>query len=172
MIIFLTGACGAGKTSLTKHLKATLPANEYEFHHTDDTPLPSNEEVERLYVNGWNGWQKVYTRKWVDQLMQRNAGKTTIWDGQTDIDFLDLYLKDYKLTDYKIVLIECGPEEMFRRLIEERNQPKLAHDQQLNWRKYLHRQAEERGLVILDSTGLKVEELAARFMRKVVGVKA
>jgi shikimate kinase len=170
MIIFLTGACGAGKTSLTKQLKATLSAEEYEFYHTDDTPLPSNDEVERLYANGWNGWQKVYTRKWVDLLMQSQTNKTIIWDGQTDINFLDLYLKDYKLTDYKIVLIECGPEEMFRRLIEERNQPELAQEQQLNWRKYLHRQAEERGLVILDSTGLRVEELAARFMREALGV--
>jgi dephospho-CoA kinase len=170
MIIFLTGTCGAGKTSLANHLKATLPADEYEFHQSDATPLPSNAEVERLYVDGWSGWQKVNTRKWVDFLVPRYADKTIIWDGQTNMDFLDLPLKDYKLTDYKIVLIECSPEEMFRRLIEERKQPELAHDQQLNWRKYLHRQAKERGGLILDSTGLKVEELAARFMREAVGL--
>jgi len=170
MIIFLNGACGAGKTSLTKYLKATLPADGYEFYHTDDTPLPSNEEVERLYVKGWEGWQRVNTRRWIDRLVPGSKDKTIIWDGQSNMDFIDEYMKDYKVQDYKVVLIECSPDEMYRRLIEERKQPELANDDQLNWRNYLHQQAEDRGSLIFDSTGLKIEELATRFMEEALGI--
>jgi adenylate kinase family enzyme len=168
MIIFFTGACGAGKTTLTNHLQETLPPEEFEFFHTDDTPLPSNEEVERLYVDGWQGWQKVYTRKWIDMLLPRNDDKTIIWDGQTNIDFLSLYLSDYRSDDYRIVLVECEEKEMMRRLIEDRNQPELACEDQANWRNQLHRQAKEKGLFILDSTEQTTSELAHILFTEVI----
>lgn len=171
MIVFLTGACGAGKTTLTNYLKATLPADEFEFYHSDDTPVPTTAEVEAMYTDGWDGWQKVNTRKWVDRLLPlQGAGKTIIWDGQTNMISLDKYLADYATDDYKIVVIECEPAEMFRRLIEERKQPSLATENQISWRNYLHQQGVERGCIILDTTEQKVEELAKRFKEEVLEI--
>jgi len=165
MLVFLTGACGAGKTSLANYLKETLEQSNYEIYQSDANPLPSNEEVERLYREGWSGWQRMNTRQWVDQLVQGYTDKTIIWDGQSDMNFIDESMADYLLPEYRIVLIECAPEEMFRRLIHERKQPDLANENQLSWRSYLHRQAMERNGLIIDSTGLTVDLLAARFQQ-------
>ncbi len=167
MIVFLTGACGVGKTTLLKHLQEILPSDKYEFYQTDDTPLPSNEEVQRLYVNGWEGWQKVHMRYWVDRLMPLHNDKTIFWDGQTNMDFLETYLNDYLSEDYRIVLVECDVDERFRRLIEERNQPELAQQDQVNWRNFLHRQAIEKNAFILDSTHMGTAELAKALLKEI-----
>jgi len=167
MIIFIVGACGAGKTTLCRHLAATLPAEEYLFYYSDDSPIPSNEEVEKMH-GGWDGWQRQSTTKWVNRLVQLPADKVIIWDGQARLNYIEEAMAVHERTDYQILVMECKVEEMNRRLIEERKQPHLATEQQANWRAHLHRQAEEMDVAILDTTNKAVEVVATEFRERLL----
>jgi len=168
MIVFLTGACGVGKTTLLNNLRQMLPPEGHEFFHSDRSPVPTEEEMRKLH-DGWEEWQAAHTEKWIERLLARPQGKHLFYDGQFNLDFVVDGMTKRGRTDYRIVLIHCPVDEMNGRLIEERNQPELAHHHQANWNRFLHQQAAEKGVLILDSTSFLPEEFARHFMVSVFG---
>ncbi|MFK8164564.1 MAG: hypothetical protein AB8H12_19115 [Lewinella sp.] len=171
MIVFLTGACGVGKTTLLNNLKVLLPEDSHEFFHSDQSPVPTESEMLKLY-EGWGSWQEGHTEKWMDRLLARPQHKHIFYDGQFNLDFVLDGMARRGVSDYRIVLIHCPIEEMNRRLIEERNQPDLAHQDQANWNNFLHRQAKEKGVLILNSSLLPPLEFARHFIASISGTDA
>lgn len=159
MLVFLVGACGVGKTTLNKTLAEMVPPTGFTFLQSDSSPIPSQEEMEQKFGD-WGKWQYQNTVKWIDRMVAYPKEQTIIWDGQANMDFITKEMTSRHLTDYRIVLIECTEEEMIRRLIEERQQPNLANQDQKNWRNFLHRQAEQQGAYIIDTTNVSPKEVA------------
>lgn len=168
MIIFLTGACGVGKTTLLNNLKTLLPEEGHEFYHSDQSPVPTESEMLKLH-DGWEDWQRGHTGKWMGRLLARPKHKHIFYDGQFNLDFVIDGMARRKESDYRIVLIHCPVGEMNRRLIEERNQPDLAHQDQANWNNFLSRQASEKGILVLDSSLLPPVAFARYFVDAVLG---
>jgi len=171
MIIFLTGACGVGKSTLLNNLKLLPSAEGYAFFHSDQSPVPTEQEMLKLH-KGWAEWQMAHTEKWMDRLLARPPHKHIIFDGQFNLDYVIDGMARRKVSDYRIVLIHCPVAEMNRRLIEERRQPDLAHQDQANWNNFLHKQATEKGVLILDSSLLPPAAFARHFEATIFGADA
>ncbi|MEM1359853.1 MAG: AAA family ATPase [Bacteroidota bacterium] len=163
MLVFLVGACGVGKSTLCETLRKLEASADYILLQSDSSPIPSQEEMEQEFGD-WGTWQYRNTIKWIDRMVAYAEEQTVIWDGQANLDFITKEMANRQITNYRIVLIECAEEEMIRRLIEERKQAYLAHQDQKNWRNFLHRQAEEKGAYIIDTTNISPKEVAKQLL--------
>ena len=163
-LIFVTGASGAGKTTVVKMLEkhATF---DLQFCYFDSIGVPSNEEMIKLYGSGEN-WQKATTKLWVKKIVnQYLAKKETILDGQMRLSFINDACSTNEIVDYRIFLFDCNDEVRKMRLIG-RGQPELANKDMMNWSKFLRVEAaaDERA-TIFDTSRLSLQETVDRFAK-------
>ena len=162
-ILVLTGASGAGKTTLVSGLRALgLPGVGCYFF--DSLGVPSPEEMERDFGGGDQS-QAAMTAGWIERLMRNDDGvRVAVLDGQVRASMARDHLERLGARRWQIVLADCGHAERNARLRGPRAQPELANRDMDCWAAYLRGQADALGLHVTDTSrplAATVAELAA-----------
>ena len=149
-ILVLTGASGAGKTTLVTALRALGPPG-VGCYHFDSVGVPSPEEMTRLYGGG-EQWQAAMTEQWIARLMGNDDGvRVAVLDGQVRPSVVRHHMERLGARSWRIVLADCGHAERNARLHGPRGQPELATRDMDCWAAYLRGQADALGLHVLDT---------------------
>jgi hypothetical protein len=160
-ILVVSGASGAGKTAAVEALAARRPSGVRCFHF-DSIGVPNAEDMERDYGGGMQ-WQEWATREWLTKLRELADGtRLAVLDAQTHPSAVLDAASDDPRGDIHVVMLRCARDVRDARLHGPRGQPELATDRMESWASHLARDAEARGLTIIDTTALGVEEVADR----------
>jgi ABC-type arginine transport system ATPase subunit len=145
-ILVLTGASGAGKTTLTLKLNELAIPGVTGVNcdrvkvESDETADPSDRQADIL-------------RYWISQVSQPETGiELAVLDTQIRphraLEVLDQAAIEYA----QIVLVDCDPVKRNERLHMERGQPELANPQMDCWAAYLRGQADALQLSVIDTS--------------------
>ncbi len=149
-IFFITGASGAGKTSLIYELKKKYNNKKWLFLNFDSIGTPSLKEMIKQSGSIEN-WQKDTTFKWIKKILNE-AKDIIIFEGQVNLNFIkDGFLQNH-FSNYEITLIDCNENTMIKRLTEDRNQPELLTQDMKNWLNCLRKQAKKFKVNIIDTS--------------------
>ncbi|GMU19716.1 MAG: hypothetical protein AMXMBFR12_09080 [Candidatus Babeliales bacterium] len=166
-ILFITGVSGAGKTTVLKQLCSKLAQQSVGCFHFDSIGVPSVEQMIQEY-GGPSQWQQAMTEKWVNDLLSNHQDeKLLILEGQVNLDFIKNACAKHNFKNYEIILIHCDDAIRHKRLRINRNQPELVNQDMDNWAHFLHRQAQQRNVTILDSGRLAVAQIVNKIVSMV-----
>lgn len=145
-ILVLTGASGAGKTTLT------LKLNELAIPGVDGINC-DRVKIEVHESAGSTDRQVDTLRYWISQLSQQEP--------RIELAVLDTQIRPHRALEVlnqaaieyaQIVLVDCDPLKRNERLHLERSQPELANTQMDCWAAYLRGQADALNLAIIDTS--------------------
>jgi len=167
-ILVVTGASGSGKTAAVRALEArNLP--DLRCYYFDSVGVPSREEVERDF-GGWESWQALMTKKWLNRLAADPDGAAVyVLDGQVRPTFVLRAIQEANIAHTRIVLLDCDATTRNRRLSELRGQPELANPRMDCWAAYLRGQADALDLPVIDTTQLGIDGVADALVVQVKG---
>jgi hypothetical protein len=169
VIPILTGASGAGKTTLTRAVEAEGRPGVGCFYF-DSIGVPSLAMMQRDF-GGPEAWQAAMTHQWVHRLACTTSGlRLALLDAQSRPTFIRAAFEAEAVRDGHIVLIDCSPEERHARLRGSRNQPELATVTMDSWAPYLRGQADALGIPVLDTTGRTPGEATKELLTIVDGL--
>ena len=149
-ILVLTGASGAGKTTLT------LKLNELEI------PGVKGINCDRVTVerdDNSTDRQSDVLRYWISHLRQAETG--------IDLAVLDTQIRPHRALEVlsqtavehaQIVLVDCDPVKRNERLHVHRGQAELANPQMDCWAAYLRGQADALQLSIIDTSNDPIDK--------------
>ena len=161
--VVLTGAAGSGKTTIAQTIEASHP--EYTVFHFDSIGVPS-EEIMDSFGPGYQpggAWQRAMTLQWLGRLAPTlTAGSSVLLEGQIRIAFIEEALKVARITNGRIILVECDEQTRSARLIINRKQPELVNERTIGWGAFLHREAAKGGHEILDTSTMPLEDAVSR----------
>jgi hypothetical protein len=89
-------------------------------------------------------------------------GQTVLLAGQMRIAFIREALAAHDISAARIILVECDDETRNARLVHDRLQPVLANESMAGWSRYLHQEALEAGVEILDTGEMPLKETVNR----------
>lgn len=162
-ILVLTGASGAGKTTLV-HALADLRLPGVGCYYFDEIGVPSPEEMTRRFGGG-EQWQSAMTEEWIARLLRNDDGvRVAVLDGQVRASMARGHLERLGARHWQVALADCGHAERNARLHGPRAQPELATGDMDCWAAYLRGQADALGLPVIDTSrpiADAVAELAA-----------
>jgi len=166
-IIFISGVCGVGKTSLIPFLKNMLDAKKYDIHDFDERGVPKGADGE---------WRRQESRYWM-ALGKENGtkNKTTIVCGFSRPSEL-LALPDSD--KIKIILLDITSEMLKERLQGRyQTQESIAHleavagdsvekfiEDNINFAPTLRDECEKYQCPTIDTSALTIEEVAQKVM--------
>jgi len=158
-IVVVTGASGAGKTTLVNALDALrLPGVGCYFF--DSVGVPSPEEMERDFGGG-DHWQAATAAWWIGRLLRNeDAVRVAVLDGQVRPSMMREHLARMGARRWRIVLADCGHAERNARLHGPRAQPELATGDMDCWAAYLRGQADAMDLPVIDTSRPQDETVA------------
>ena len=160
-ILVVTGASGVGKTSAVRALEAR-GIDGVRCFYFDSIGVPTAEAMERDFGGG-EKWQADATARWLTQLDALASDvRVAVLDGQTRPSFVFDAADRTPTSNLHVALLDCSPEARGERLRGARGQPELASERMTSWAAYLRRQADARGLPIIDTTNFTVDEVADR----------
>jgi RNase adaptor protein for sRNA GlmZ degradation len=160
-LIVLTGASGAGKTTIAKAFARRHPTLA-QVQFFDSIPVPSLDEMTAQYGSP-DEWQRVKTIDWFYRLaVELRSNPNILFDGQTRSEFVRQGQKQAHIDDVRIVLVDCDDSTRRDRLTNDRHQPELANDRMMNWARFLRDEASREGETILDTSRLSVDEAVER----------
>lgn len=163
VVVFLTGASGAGKTTILDALNKQLSASSIACLHFDNIGVPTEQEMIAVYGSG-SEWQKAMTYHWIKKLLNDYQNKRlVILEGQVNLDFIVTAFEGFNFYQYKIVLAHCENITRHKRLHQDRNQPELINDNMDTWAKFLKKQAIDKKAMILDTTVMNMDEMVSQF---------
>ena len=118
-LFFITGVCGAGKSSVLQFLKKMLPNDAYDVRDFDSRGVPNNATREN--------WRFPETKHWI-ALANENAKKgiTTIITGFANPEELPL-LRSENDIETECILLDASKETIRARLTK-RNTPEALAD--------------------------------------------
>jgi dephospho-CoA kinase len=159
-LFFLIGASGSGKTTATKELERR-GISRFKILYFDSIGVPSIEEMEEKY-DGPEEWQKIKTIEWV-QIIKRDflPNIHVLFDGQTRPSFIENACHENGIKEFEVILFDCSDDERKRRLVT-RDQANLADENMMNWAKFLRKECQNRGCLIIDNTTMQIEETASQ----------
>ena len=151
-ILVLTGASGAGKTTLTLKLnERAIPG--VQGINCDRVRIEADETADSTDL------QVATLRYWISQLSKQET--------RIDIAVLDTQIRPHRALELlsqsgieyaQIVLVDCDPVKRNERLLVDRNQPELANPQMDCWAAYLRGQADALNLAIIDTSDDSVDK--------------
>jgi len=151
-ILVLTGASGAGKTSLTLKLKE-LAIPGVEAINCDRIKIDADEKA------GSTDRQADILRYWISQLSQPETRiELAVLDTQIRPHRALEVLKEAEIEYAQIVLVDCNPLRRNERLHMDRLQPELANPQMDCWAAYLRGQADALNLSIIDTSNNSIDK--------------
>lgn len=171
-ILIVTGASGAGKTTLVRELESRQ-LDGVGCYYLDSIGVPTADEMTRRF-GGPDAWQAWATQEWVSRLCENADGVTVaVLDGQVRPSLARAVLAAAGVRNAEIVLVDCAPAVRNARLRGPRGQPDLACADMDCWAAYLRGQADALDLPIVDSTESVadgVARLADRVRRLATGL--
>jgi adenylate kinase family enzyme len=157
LIIVVTGASGAGKTTLVRALEARRPPG-VGCYYFDSVGVPTREQMTAQFGSP-GGWQEAMTYQWIARLKENaDRHEVLVLDGQVRPSVVRSAFTRYRVARGRILLIDCGHDVREARLTSERNQPELVTRDMAAWAGYLRGQADALGLPALDTTRLTIAE--------------
>ncbi len=163
--VILTGASGAGKTTIAQAIEDAHP--EITVYQGDRIGLPSEKILAAYGHTDEPGGptQRGFALYWLGIIAgELKAGKTVLLETQCRIAFLHEALALHGIKDVRVILVECSDASRKSRL-NGRGHPELANEQMDNWSRFLHREAEEFGHEILDTTAMSLEATTSHILR-------
>lgn len=158
-VIFLTGASGAGKTTLINAFNHSLYDQSITCLHFDSIGVPSVEEMIKVYGSP-SEWQKAMTYHWVQKIIHDYQDKSlVIIEGQVNLDYIVNAFAGFNSQQYKIILVHCNNATRHQRLHLDRNQPELINDDMDKWAEFLTKQAIDKNVTILDTSLMDTNEM-------------
>lgn len=164
-LVVLTGASGSGKTAIALEVERSRP--DYIVFCFDTIGVPSADVVATLGTGHQPGgaWQRAMTLQWFERIAQViGSGRPVLFEGQMRIPFIEEALGLCIMPDVHVILVECDDSVRDARLIHDRRQPELANDDMKGWSHYLHSEAVEAGIEILDTSKKTLAESAAHIL--------
>ena len=156
VIVVVTGASGAGKTTLVKALEQRGP-DGIRCHFFDSIGVPPVEEMVARFGSP-GGWQEAMTRRWIARLAVPEDGvRIAVLDGQVRPSFVLKAFAEAGVTTGRVILVDCSHEVREDRLRGPRDEPDLASRDMAAWAAYLRGQADALELPVLDTTTLTIE---------------
>jgi dephospho-CoA kinase len=154
-IVVVTGASGAGKTTLVKALEQR-ELDGIRCYYFDSIGVPSTEEMTRQFGSP-AVWQETMTRQWIARLARPEEGvRIAVLDGQVRPSFLRTAFAEVGVTNGRVILVDCSHEVREARLRGPRKQPDLASRDMAAWAAYLRGQADALALPVLDTSALTI----------------
>jgi len=146
-IVVVTGASGAGKTTVVTRIAARHIAGvTCAFFDSVGVPPPDQMPFD---------WQDKTTIEWIRRLA-REPADIAVLDGQTRPTFALRAFTEIGVRG-SVVLIDCVRDVRTVRL-GARGQPELATDDMHAWAAYLRGQADALGLPVIDTSDLGIEQ--------------
>jgi energy-coupling factor transporter ATP-binding protein EcfA2 len=156
-LVVLTGASGAGKTTIAKAF-AAAHGGVAEVRHFDHIPVPSIDEMIERHGSP-DEWQRVATMRWLRELAEHLGEQPNIlFEGQARVSFIQDAVDAAAIPDVRIILVDCGDMTRAKRLGVDRQQPELASKQMMDWARFLREEAQHQKLPILDTSRLTIAE--------------
>jgi adenylate kinase family enzyme len=170
-ILVLAGASGAGKTTLTSQL-AALDLVGVRCHFFDaiggGTPL---DELIARFPDG-DAFRTWALDHWFAHLLQNDShADVVVLEGQVCPRAVYAAFERHGITTGEVLFVHCSDEERHVRLRGSRAQPELASPEMDAWAGHLRRQAQELGIVVLDTTGATPDE-SLRVLHERVNVRS
>lgn len=125
LFVFITGASGAGKTTVLKTLEDKYPSKDISINYFDSIEVPSLEKMLKDYGSP-EQWQKIITHEWIEKLSKINDKKLIFLEGQFNPQFLLEPIKKLNVENYLIICLHTDKELRDFRLKHIRKQPELA----------------------------------------------
>ena len=154
-ILVLTGASGAGKTTLTLKLNELAIPGVKGFN-CDRVKIDSDETA------GSSDPQADILRYWISHLSQAETGiELAVLDTQIRPHRALEVLSQAAINYAQIVLVDCDPAKRNDRLHMDRGQPELASARMDCWAAYLRGQADALRLSIIDTSNDPIDKSLA-----------
>ena len=161
-LLVLTGASGAGKTTLARRC-AELHPSGLAVRHFDSIGVPSRQRMTEDF-GSLEAWQRRKTHDWLAALARLEESRI-LFEGQSRIAFITEAMAAAGLSDGRIVLVDCDDATRAHRLKVDRAQPELVDETILRWAAFLREEARQFGCALLDTSNLDVDEGVAGIMR-------
>ena len=161
-VIVITGASGAGKTTLTRAI-GSLELPGVACFQCDSIYYELPDEVR----SDGEAAQDAILKYWLKHVLAEPAIKTAILETQIRPHKAKRVLRVFGIEVHQIVLVECEHFEREARLVGPRGQPELASPQMENWAAYLRGQADAMELAIIDTSKAPMSSSLAR-LREIV----
>ena len=147
-ILVLTGASGAGKTTLA------LKLNELGI------PGVKGFNCDRVKIeSGGSDQQADVLRYWISHLSEAETGiELAVLDTQIRPHRALEVLHDAAIENAQVVLVDCEPVKRNERLHLARSQPELANPRMDCWAAYLRGQADALKLPIIDTSNDTIDQ--------------
>jgi nicotinamide riboside kinase len=155
-ILVVTGASGAGKTTLVRRVELRGIAGA-SFHYFDSIGVPSSEQMVAGYGSPAN-WQAEMTYQWIERLARGESGLCVL-DGQVRPTTVRTAFARSRV-DGHVVLLDCTREVREARLRDDRQQPELNTLDMACWASYLRGQADALDITVLDTSTTTIEAAA------------
>ena len=148
-IIVLTGASGAGKTTLALKLN-DLGIPGVKGFNCDRVKIESDEMADP---------QADVLRYWISHLSRPETGiELAVLDTQIRPHRALEVLSQAAINYAQIVLVDCDPVKRNERLHMDRGQPELANPRMDCWAAYLRGQADALSLSIIDTSNDSIDK--------------
>jgi energy-coupling factor transporter ATP-binding protein EcfA2 len=151
-VLVVTGASGAGKTTLVRRL-AALGLQGVGCYEFDSIGIPTEGEIADRFGDG-AGFQVWALGEWLQRLAHNADGvRVAVLDAQVSLRAAWDALAVHGVAMGCVVLVDCEIAERNARLRGPRGQPELANAQMDAWAAYLRGQADALDVPVVDTTG-------------------